>query len=381
MDDRYVNQPYRRVRIIGTGSFLPNEPIPNDRLDEVLGPLDQAPTRVQSFIKHVGPPMLAASGIERRHFAIEPGTGRLTHTIATLAEEAARRALEAAGREPTDIDLLLLSSPSYDRTTPPTTTILQERLGIESCAEMEIHSNCAGVGKAMQVAYDALRTGRYKTALVTYAQLSSVYLRSCYFNQAHMTKTQAALRYILADGSGAVLLEAVETANGSTVPHEVLGTFVESIGGRRQPGMTAGGGVADLVDSGDQIRRVFDKGTHHLDQDFTAVNRDAGPLLREGVLRMARTLGIDPSAISHYVYSIPTMQLYESNIEKFEQELGVSRDCIRFRARNTGYCGGASVLLHFDEMVRSGEIKPGQLVALHSVESSKWMSAGFIVRW
>jgi 3-oxoacyl-[acyl-carrier-protein] synthase-3 len=369
------------VSVAGTGSFLPNDPIPNDRLDEVLGPLNDAPARVQSFVKNIGPRMLASGGIERRHFAIDPKTGHLTHTIAGLAEEAARRALDAAGKRPSDVEFLLLSSPSYDQTTPPTTTILQERLGIENCAEMEIHSNCAGVGKCMQVAYDALRAGRYKTALVTYAQLSSVYLRRSYFNQAHMNKTQAALRYILADGSGAVLLEAIETLNGDRIPREVLGTFVESVGGKRPAGMTAGGGVADLIDEGSQICAMFEKGSHHLDQDFTAVNRDAGPLLRDGVLRMVQSLGLDPGAVDHYVYSIPTRQLYNDNIGQFVQQLHATRDKIKFRAQNTGYCGGASILLHFDEMVRSGEIKPGQTVALHSVESSKWMSAGFVVRW
>ena len=128
--------------------------------------------------------MLADSGIENRHFAIDPQTHRLTHTVASLAEEACRRALDRAGRQPADVELLILASSNYDSSTPPTSTLLQERLGIKTCMEMEIHSNCSGVGKAVQVAYDALRLGRIKTALVVYPQLSSVYLRSCYFNQA-----------------------------------------------------------------------------------------------------------------------------------------------------------------------------------------------------
>jgi 3-oxoacyl-[acyl-carrier-protein] synthase III len=81
------------------------------------------------------------------------------------------------------------------------------------------------------------------------------------------------------------------------------------------------------------------------------------------------------------VVSIPTQQLYEANLQKFMDQFGITQEQVKFRARNTGYCGGASILLHFDEMVRSGELKAGDLVVLHSVESSKWMSAGFIVRW
>ena len=56
-------------------------------------------------------------------------------------------------------------------------------------------------------------------------------------------------------------------------------------------------------------------------------------------------------------------------------------DMARFRGSKTGYCGGASILLHFDEMVRDGEAKSGQTIVVHSVESSKWMTAGFVVKW
>ncbi len=370
-----------RVSVAGTGSFLPNDPIPSSSIDGILGPLNDAPARVRSFVRNLVPRMLAAGGIEHRHFAIDPKTHRLTHTVASLAEEAARRALEQAGRSPADVDLLLLSSPMYDQTTPPTTTILQERLGIEQCAEMEIHSNCSGVGKCVQVACDALRTGRYRTALVTYAQLSSVYLRDCYFNQARMTKTQAALRYILADGSGALLLEAADDAGQGTAPHEVLGAYVESVGGKRKPGMTAGGSIADLMDHDGQIVGLFERGDHHLDQDFVAVSRDAARLLFEGAMRMIESLGLDPKEIDHYVFSIPGEQLYKDSIELFTRCFGVHHERARFRGRNSGYCGGASLLVHLDEMVRSGELQAGETVVVHSVESSKWMSGGFAVRW
>ena len=369
-----------RVFIAGTGAFLPNDPIPNERIDDILGRLTDAPERVQGFLKNVGPKMLESSGIECRHFAIDPKTLCLTHTVATLGEEAARPALAAAGRKPTDVELLVLASPNFDRSTPPTSAVLQERLGIERCAEMEIHSNCSGVGKALQIAYDSLQLGRYKNALVVICQLSSVYLRNCYFNQAVMNKTQAALRYILADGSGAIFLQAAEAGHKGPLPREVLGTYVESIGGKMEPGMTAGGGVADLVEPDRQVQAVYERGLHHLDQDFAAVNRNAGPFLLEGALRMLNQLDIDPAKVDHYVWSIPTMQLYNGNIEQFQTRLHAPLAKMMFRARNTGYCGGASLLLHFDEMVRAGEIKPGQTVVLNSVESSKWMTAGFVVR-
>lgn len=373
-----ISNTLRCVRIAGTGSFLPNAPLTNDQLDDTLGRLTEAPQRVQTFVQNVGRRMLEGSGIQTRHFAVDPETRTLTHTLASLGEVAGRRALEMANIKPADIDLLLISSPSFDATTPPTSTFLQERLGIEQCAEMEVHSNCAGVGKCVQIAYDALRLGRYQRALVVYSQLSSVYLRACYFNQAQMSKTQAALRYILADGAGALVLEGVDDPRPS---HELVGTFVESVGGQRPPGMTAGAGINDLVDARDPAREIFERGAHHLDQDFAAVNRDAGPLLLNGVERMLQQLSIPSHQIGHLIVSIPTRQLYDDNLERFCQRLSIPPEKLKFRARHVGYVGGASVLVHLDEMVRSGELESGQLAVVHSVESSKWMSAGFVARW
>lgn len=375
-----MTAPLHRVFIAGTGSYLPHNPVPNAKIDDVLGALSNPPPRVQGFMRTVGPKMLEGSGIESRHFAIDPATRRLTHTVASLGEEAARRALASAGRRADEVELLILAAPAYDRSTPPTSALLQARLGIERCAEMEIHSNCSGVGKSVQVAYDALRLGRYKNALVVIPQLSSVYLRESYFKQDQMNKTQAALRYILADGAGALFLQAAEGGHTRPLPLEVLGAFVESVGGKLDPAMMAGGGVEDLIEDLNPNEQCFERGRHHLDQDFAAVNRNAGPFLLEGALRMMRSLDIDPQKVDHYVWSIPTQQLYEQNFPSFAERLYATHEKMKFRARETGYCGGASVLLHFDEMVRAGEIKSGQTVVLHSVESSKWMTAGFVVR-
>lgn len=371
----------QRVCITGAGSFLPGDPVPNDRIDDILGRLTDAPERVQAFIDTVGKRMLQSSGVATRHFAVDPETKKLTHSVASLGEVAARRALDMAGRKPSEVDLLIISAPSADTTTPPTSVWLQERLGIERCAEMEIHSNCSGVGKGLQVAYDALRLGRYKTALVVYSQISSVYLRSCYFNQASITKTQAMLRYILADGSGAVFMETHPSSNGTAIPGEIIGTYVESLGGARPPGMTAGLGVESASVGANIFGAVFGEGNHHLDQDFAAVHREAGPTLLGGIERMLAELKVDPASVAHYVVSIPSMQLYSDNLPSFMDRLRSKQDTMPFRARDIGYCGGASVLIHFDEIIRNGELKRGQRAVLHAVESSKWMTAGAVVDW
>ncbi len=366
------------VRIAGTGGFLPGPPVPNDRLEATLGPLDNAPAKVKSFVDNLGLKMLERGGVRARHFAVDPETRDMTFNFSSMAEKAARQAIETAGLETEQLDLVIISCPSYDQSTPPTSALLQERLGVQNCAEIEIHSNCTGVGKGVQIAYDALRTGRYQTALVTYSQLSSIYLRSCYFNQTKMDKVHAALRWILADGAGALVLQADQNGKPS---HEILGTFTESVGAGRPAGMTAGGAATDLMRASHQIPELYAAGTHHLWQDFSAVNDYAAPLLLQGLCNFTDQLKIPTNEVDHYVVSIPTRQLYEDHIPAFLDRLGITRDKIKFRSEEIGYCGGAATLLHFDEMVRSGEIKPGDLAVVHAVESSKWMTAGFAVRW
>ncbi|MFO0971934.1 MAG: 3-oxoacyl-ACP synthase III family protein [Phycisphaerae bacterium] len=368
----------KSVRVAGVGSFLPGAPIPNDRLEAVLGTLDHAPDKVRSFVKSVGPRMLDRSGVQSRHLAVDPETGDLTHTFASMAEIAARRALDMAQLQPEQLDLVIIGCASYDQSTPPTSALLQERLGIKTCAEMEIHSNCSGVGKGVQIAFDSIRAGRYRAAVVCYSQLSSVYLRSCYFNQAKMDKVNAALRWILADGAGALVL----TASDEEQPRgQLIDTFVESVGAGRPAGMVCGGAAADLVKANHQIPELYSQGQHHLWQDFTAVNENAAPLLLEGLVRFTRKLNIDSRTVSHYVVSIPTMQLYDEHIPAFLDKLGITRDHIRFRSATQGYTGGAATVIHLDQMVRTGELKPGQLAIVHAVESSKWMTAGFAMRW
>ncbi|MFZ1097610.1 MAG: hypothetical protein WAN75_51740, partial [Xanthobacteraceae bacterium] len=138
-----------------------------------MGTLEKASPKIKNFVENQGPKFLEQSGIQSRHFAVDPETGDLTHTHSSLAENAARQALEMACMKPEEMELIVVSCPTYDHGTPPTSALLQERLNIPSCAEIEVHSNCAGVGKSVQIAFDALRTGRYRTALVTYSQLSS----------------------------------------------------------------------------------------------------------------------------------------------------------------------------------------------------------------
>jgi 3-oxoacyl-[acyl-carrier-protein] synthase III len=345
-------QALRKVHILGTGSFLPGPPVSLDEIESRLGPLEDAPDAVKRFSSGAGRRLADGSGVRFRHFAIDPETGELTHDFAGLAREACVRALEQAAVAPCEVDLLVVSSPGVDDFTPPTSAVLQAELGIERCAEIAVHSNCSGVGKAVQIALDAIRVGRCRTALVAYSQLSSIFLRSAWLNQTAMTRSQALMRWILSDGAGALVLRGVDDPEAPG--HELIEAHTNSLGGMLPPAMTCGLGARAMR------------------------QHQVATRLEDLLLEFAEAVGIKPPDIDHYILSIPTVKLYEDARARIDY---LPWERCPFRCAESGYCGGAAILVHLDEMARSGELKAGQLALCYSVESSKWMGGGFLVRW
>ena len=160
------------VRVSGTGSFLPGNPIPFDELEDYLGEITDAPKKVMKWVARIKPLMKEMLDIEYCYYAIDPHTRERTEDHITMSVKAARLALEAANLRPEDIDLITFGS-SFNQQIPPITTRIQEALGIDMCAEMAIHSNCTSMYKALLVAHDMIRNGRFKNALVISTSVTS----------------------------------------------------------------------------------------------------------------------------------------------------------------------------------------------------------------
>lgn len=372
-----MNSPnLKKVHLLGTGSFLPGPPVTVDEIVSRLGRLDQAPTAVRNFDSGPGPRMAHESGVRLRHFAIDPETGDLTHDHASLAAEACVRALDQAGIEANEVELLAIAAPGFDGLSPPTSARLQAKLGIERCKEFSVHSNCSGVAKSVQIALDAIRLGRCTTALVAYSQLSSLFLRSAYLTQPAMTKSQSLMRWILSDGAGAMVLRAA--AEPDAPGHELVDVHVTSFAGTLAPAMTCDLGARAFLEPGSTTESILVGGRHHLDQDFTAVTRLAAPVLDEMGHQADEQWGFTRQDYVHYILSTPTLQLYEDARARLPH---VPWECAPFRGAEYGYCGGASILVHLDKMARGDEFKAGDLIVAYAVESSHWMGGGLLVRW
>lgn len=165
-------------RIIGTGGYLPEKVLTNHDLEKMVDTSDEW--------------ILERTGISKRHIAAED------ETTCDLAEQAARRAMEAAGKGPGDIDLIIVATTTPDLVFPSTACLVQQRLNIHGCAAFDIQAVCTGFVYALGVANNFIRAGSARCALVIGAEtLSRI-----------VDWTDRDTCVLFGDGAGAVVLEA-----------------------------------------------------------------------------------------------------------------------------------------------------------------------------
>ena len=191
----------RYSRITGTGSYLPPRRLTNADLAAEL-----AARGVETSDEWI----VERTGIRARHFAAPDVTA------SDLGAEAARRALQAAGREASDIDLIVVATSTPDMVFPSTAAILQNKLGIAGCPAFDVQAVCSGFVYALTVADAMVKTGAAKCALVVGAEIFS---RILDFND----RTTCVL---FGDGAGAVILKADEETG-------ILSTHTHADGGKK----------------------------------------------------------------------------------------------------------------------------------------------------
>lgn len=166
------------ARIAGTGSDLPEKVLTNADLEQIID------TTADWIVER--------TGVEERHIAAPD------ETTCDLAERASRRALEAAGLEPRDIDLIVLGTTTPDHVFPSVATQLQHRLGCNGGPAFDVQAVCAGFVYAMDIAHRFIRTNAIKRALVVGADT---------FTRIINWEDRGTC-ILFGDGAGAVVLEA-----------------------------------------------------------------------------------------------------------------------------------------------------------------------------
>ena len=311
-------RPYSRI--IGTGSYLPPRRLSNADLVAQLA-ADGIETSDEWIVER--------TGIRARHFA-DPAM-----SSSDLGVEAARRALEAAKLQPQDIDLIIVATSTPDMVFPSTACILQNKLGANGCPAFDVQAVCSGFVYALTVDDAMIKAGTAHRALVIGAE---VFSRILDFKD----RTTCVL---FGDGAGAVVLE------GSDEPG-ILASDLHAdgkhVGILCVPGHVSGGSVL-----GDPVLKM----------DGQAVFKLAVGVLEDAARAALAKAGKQDSDIDWLIPHQANIRIMQSTAKK----LKVPLDKVIVTVDQHGNTSAASIPLALDEGVRSGRVKPGQLVLLEGV--------------
>jgi len=311
----------RYARITGTGSHLPPRRLSNAQMVQML-----AGRGIETSDEWI----VERTGIKARHFADD---GVLTSDLALLA---ARHAIEAAGRLPQDIDLIIVATSTPDMVFPSTAAILQAKLGIHNgCAAFDLQAVCSGFVYALTVADSMIRTGAASRALVIGAE---VFSRILDFND----RTTCVL---FGDGAGAVVLEASDKPGILATELHADGRHVDIL---CVPGTVANGKVL-----GDPLLKM----------DGQAVFKLAVGVLDSVARAVLEKAGRTEADIDWLVPHQANIRIMHGTARKMK----LSLDKLIVTVDEHGNTSAASIPLALDHAVRAGRIRQGDTVMLEGV--------------
>lgn len=306
-------------RIIGTGSHLPAKVVTNVDLERILDTSDQ-------WIRE-------RTGIRERRIVSEG------ETTITLAEQASRKAIEAADIDPQEIDLLVLGTTTPDLIFPSSACLIQKKLGMRDCGAMDINAACSGFMYALSVADKYIRCGDAKKILVCGAETLT--------SMVNWQKRDTAV--LFGDGAGAVVLEA------SAEPG-ILSTHIH-----------ANGDHAELLNTEVGVSRGFagiedNAGKPELKMKGNEVFKVAVRTLGRIVDETLEANNMDKSELDWLIPHQANLRIITATAKKLDMNM----DQVVVTVDRHGNTSAASVPLALDEAVRDGRIKRGDMLLLEA---------------
>jgi len=328
--------PTRRVRISGTGSFLPEKILTNADFERMVDTSDEW--------------IITRTGIKQRH-VIEPGTA-----TSDLAAEASRRAMEEAGVTPDKLDLIIVATITPDTLLPSAACHLQAKLGALNAGAFDVAAACSGFVYGANVAWQFIQTGRYDNILVVGAECLST-----------ITDYQDRSSCILfGDGAGAAVFTASDDGRGEVL-YGTLGAdgrgadiMMMPAGGSRRPASH------ETVENREHYMTIRGRETYKF-----AVEKMADLVaqsLQEAGLTTADLRWIIPHQVNTRI------------LEGAAKRLGVPMDDMYVNIDRIGNTSAASIPIALDEANRKGLLRSGDVVALVAFGGGlTW--ASMILRW
>ncbi len=306
-------------RIAGTGSYLPQQVVSNDDL-------------VRRGVETSDEWIASRTGIRQRHIAADG------ETTSDLAYQAALRALEAAGVEASELDLIVLGTTTPDLIFPSSACLVQAKLGVAGCPAFDVNAACSGFIYGLTIADQFIRSGSVKTALVMGAETLT---RMLDWNDRNTC-------VLFGDGAGAVVLKA-DTDTG------ILSTHMHADGSKKEllwnPVGVSVGFRPEEHNAGVRVQMTGNEVFKHAVKALDAVVDEA----------------LSANGLGHA--DLDWLVPHQANlriIEATARRLAMSMERVIVTVDRHGNTSSGSVPLALDEAVRSGKVQRGQLLLLEA---------------
>jgi 3-oxoacyl-[acyl-carrier-protein] synthase-3 len=305
-----------RSRITGTGGYLPAKVLTNKDLESLVDTSDDW--------------IVGRTGIRQRHIAAD---GEFT---SDLALHASRRALEAAGRTPADVDLIILATSTPDMVFPSSACLLQAKLGAKKGGgAFDVQAVCSGFVYALSTADLYIRSGQYRCALVLGAEV---------FSRILDWKDRGTC-VLFGDGAGAVVLEASETPG-------ILSSHLH-----------ADGSYAAILNTPGHVNCGAIHGDPTLKMDGGAVFKLAVRVLEESAHESLGANGMTVADLDAYIPHQANVRI----VSHVAKKLGLPDSKCIVTVDKHANTSAASIPLALDVAVRDGRVKKGSNVLLQGV--------------
>lgn len=321
-----------RSAVRGIGTALPRRIMTNKEFETLVDTSDEW--------------IVQRTGIRQRHIASED------ETTASLAEAAARRALEHAGLTPADIDLIILATATPNNTFPATAVEVQAALGMHQGFAFDVQAVCSGFVYALSTADLYIRGGLAKRVIVIGAETFSRIL----------DWTDRTTSVLFGDGAGAIVLEAVE-GEGTIADRGVLATSLRSDGTQKDK-LYVDGGPSTTGTVG------------HLRMQGREVFKHAVGMITDVVEDVLHQAKVTPEDIDWFVPHQANKRIIDASAKK----LGIAEEKVVITVDLHGNTSAASVPLALAHAVTQGKIKRGDLVLLEAMGGGFTWGA-ILLRW
>lgn len=316
----------RCAKVIGTGGYLPETIRTNEDISQLVDTSD-------SWI-------VERTGIKTRRIASDE------ETASSMAEIAAKQAIDMAGIEAGEIDLIIVATGTPDRIYPSTACLLQQRLEIQNCVSFDIQAACSGSIFALSIADQYIKSGAADKVLIVGSEICSRLI----------DWTDRGTCILFGDGAGAVLLDSSKEPG-------ILSTHIHS-----------DGAFEDLLYCPNPQAAAGDK-----KNEQGIINMKGNEVFKVAVNTLGRIVdetlaanGLDKSEIDWLVPHQANTRIIAATARK----LKMSMDQVVLTLENQGNTSSASVLLAFNEAVRDGRIQKGQIILLEAFGAGfTWGSA------